>query len=312
MYFLVFDGMNHLDVAGPAEAFAEAGRLGAPYNLHYVSPDGDPVRTSIGAEFSVRAGAAVVRHADTVVVPGGSGVPKSPVSPRLLGAVEHLVSVSDRIVSVCTGAFLLAATGALDHRRATTHWQFASLLEQQHPDVAVSPDALFVHDGNIHTSAGVTAGIDLALSLIEHDRGSELAREVARQLVVYMQRQGGQSQYSTMLQLPRGNRAGVRVATDAVIADPAHHHNAQSLARMAGVSVRQLARLFETELGTTPARYVEKVRLETAKGLLLNGESVANTARRSGFGSPETMRRVFTASLGMPPRTYQARFSTTA
>lgn len=309
--FLVFDGMNQLDVSGPAEVFAEAGRLGADYQLSYVSPNGAPVHTSVGATFVAQRPATEVSQADSVVIPGGTAVPTSPIEPELLTSVEHLARVGARVVSVCTGAFLVAATGLLANRRVTTHWQQAHRLGRLYPSIEVSPDALFIQDGKFHTSAGVTAGIDLALSLVERDHGAELTREVAQQLVVYMQRQGGQSQYSTMLQFPRGSHANIRAVIGAVITDPAAPHSTESMARIAKVSPRHLARLFKAEVGTTPARYLEQVRLETAKTLLLHGEPVANTARRAGFGSPVTMRRIFVSRIGMPPSAYRERFAST-
>lgn len=309
--FLVFDGVNQLDVSGPAEVFAQADRLGAGYSLGYVSPDGAVASSSIGASFVAKSRAAEVEHADTVIVPGASHLPLSPVEPELLQAIEHLALKCERVVSVCTGAFLLAAAGLLKHRRATTHWQHASQLSRLYPDIDVSPDALFVQDGRFHTSAGITAGIDLALHLVEADHGSDVAREVARQLVVYMQRRGGQSQHSTMLRLPRGSKTSVRAAIDAVTADPAAPHDPASLARIAGVSVRHLSRLFEAETGMTPTRYVQHVRIDLAKTMLMQGESVSGAAKRAGFGSAETMRRVFASQLGVSPRAYRERFSTT-
>ncbi|MEV5575276.1 DJ-1/PfpI family protein [Spirillospora sp. NPDC052269] len=309
--FLVFEGVKHLDVAGPAEVFAEASQPGSGYELSYVSPSGGPVGTSIGARIEVGRAAQEVTHADTVIIPGGDALPTAPVDAELRAATSHLVDVADRVASVCTGAFLLASVGALDGRRVTTHWAHAALLARICPTAEVIPDALFVRDGAFHTSAGVSSGIDLALSLIEADQGPDPARDVARQLVVYMRRPGGQSQFSAMLDVSPGTQAGVRRVLEAVSAKPEAPHGMADLAAIAGVSPRHLARLFQAEIGMSPVKFVEQVRLETAKTLLLRGESVAVTAQRAGFQNPETMRRVFVTSLGMPPSVYRQRFTTT-
>jgi transcriptional regulator GlxA family with amidase domain len=305
--FLVFPGVKQLDVAGPAEVFAEATRLGGDYELEYCSPTGGPVRTSIGTSITTVAASDVIR-ADTVVIAGGDALPVDPIPLELRAATEHLVGVGERVASVCTGALLLAHVGALDGRRATTHWAHAALLARIHPKVDVSPDALFVHDGKFHTSAGVSAGIDLALSLVEADHGPDLARTVAQQLVVYMQRPGGQSQFSSLLDISRGAQMGVRHVAETIMASPAEPHEMTDLAAIAGVSPRHLTRMFLAEIGMTPVKFVQQVRVETAKSLLLRGESVAATARRAGFSNAETMRRVFTSRLGIPPNVYKQQF----
>ncbi|RLP75564.1 helix-turn-helix domain-containing protein [Mycetocola tolaasinivorans] len=309
--FLLFDGLKHLDVAGPAEVFAEANRHGAQYELHYVSPDGEPVLTSIGASFPADASPALDARRDTVVIPGGDAVPTSAVPAALTSSLLSLTENASRIATVCTGAFLLASTGLLEGRRVATHWAHAALLQRLHPGITVIPDAIFVTDGRFHTSAGVSSGIDLALALVEADHGPDLARQVAQQLVVYLQRPGGQSQFSTLLGISRGARDGVRLVIDAVVAHPSASHAIADLAAIAGVSPRHLSRLFLGDLGMTPTRFVENVRLDTAKSLLLGGESVTLTAQRAGFQSIETMRRLFVANLGMPPSVYQQRFRST-
>ncbi|WP_305995350.1 GlxA family transcriptional regulator [Arthrobacter horti] len=311
MVFLVFDGIKHLDVAGPAEVFAEAARGGAAYELRYVSPDGRAVETSIGARLEVGGAASDIRHAHTVIIPGGDALPSAPIPQALRDATRMLVGTGDRIASICTGAFLLASVGALDGRRATTHWAHTALLARICPTADVLPDALFVQDRGLHTSAGVSSGIDLALALIEADHGADLARRVAQQLVVYMQRPGGQSQFSALLDVSRGTRDSVRRVIEAVSAHPAAPSSAADLARIAGVSTRHLTRLFLAEIGMTPAKYVEQVRVEIAKALLLRGETVAKTTVRAGFQNPETMRRAFVGLLGMPPSVYRQRFATT-
>jgi transcriptional regulator GlxA family with amidase domain len=308
--FVVFDGVKMLDVAGPAEVFAEAGLLGAGYTLGYASPSGAAVTTSVGLRLPVDGAAADVAEADTVVVPGGDALVTRPVPAELTEAIRVLRPRARRLVSVCTGSFALAGAGVLDGRRATTHWRHAGLLARAHPEVEVRPDALFVEDGGVVTSAGVSAGIDLALALVEQDHGADLARSVARGLVVFMQRPGGQSQFSAPLEVRPARTPALRSVVDLVAAQPALEHTAASLAAVAGVSPRHLGRMFAAELGTTPAKFVEQVRLDHAKALLDAGSGVAEAARAAGFGSPETMRRVFVARLGVPPSGYRDRFAT--
>lgn len=307
--FLLFDGMKHLDIAGPAEVLAEANRFGAGYRLRFASPSGSGVTTSTGMILAADVAASDVEVVDTVIVPGGDGIPSAPVTPEVLTAITGLVGAAERVVSVCTGAFLLAATGLLDGRRATTHWAHTALFARIYPRIEVLPDAIFVSDERFYTSAGVSAGIDLALALVEMDHGPELARDVARQLVVYLQRPGGQSQYSALLQRSASSHDGLRRIIEAIRAHPDGEHDLGALARGAGVSVRHLTRLFHTQLGVTPAKFVEEVRIETATVLLLKGEPVGSAARRAGFRSAETMRRAFTARFGVPPGEYRRRFA---
>jgi transcriptional regulator GlxA family with amidase domain len=309
---LVFPGVTLLDVAGPMEAFTEANRYGAQYETILVSPDGQPVRSSTGLEFSADRALADTGKLDTLLVPGADALAAGPVDPGLVEAVTVLAARAERVASVCTGAFALAAAGLLDGRRATTHWRHAAAFKRRYPRVNVEPDAIFVTDGPVVTSAGVTAGIDLTLGLIERDRGSAVARDVARSLVVFLQRPGGQSQFSVPARTPRPDNDVLRRVIDAIGADPAGDHTVPRLAQAAGTSTRHLGRLFQDQLGTTPARYVEQVRLEQAQMLLDRGYSVTSAARLSGFGSDENLRRAFRNHLGIPPTTYQRRFTTTA
>jgi transcriptional regulator GlxA family with amidase domain len=244
----------------------------------------------------------------TVLVAGGDIFPTHPVSPGLARAAEELAGQARRVASICTGAFVLAAAGLLDGRRATTHWQHASTLARAYPSIDVEPDAIFVEDGTVFSSAGVSAGIDLTLALVERDHGPGLARDVARSLVVFLQRPGGQSQFSPSLRAPVPRTAPLRVVCDTVAADPAGEYSLAKMAGIAAVSPRHLTRLFREQLRTTPAKYVELVRLNTAKDLLDAGQPVSDTAYRSGFGSAESMRRTFVQRLGVSPRAYQQRF----
>lgn len=309
---VVFDGMKLLDAAGPAEVFAEANRFGADYRLRIASVDGADVTTSIGTTFAVTDRIAEIDAADTVLVSGGDNLVGRPIPSELVASLRDLPARTRRLASICTGAFILAAAGLLDGRRATTHWRHARLLARAYPRISVEPDAIFVRDGAVYTSAGVSAGIDLALALVESDYGADVVRNVARSLVVYLKRAGGQSQFSTLVESDAPAESGLRRVTEAIAADPAAEHSVKSLAVLASLSTRQLTRLFQAELGTTPARYVEMVRVDVARAALDAGRPVADTARVAGFGSAETLRRVFTSHLGVSPKAYRDRFRTTS
>ncbi|WP_369194363.1 GlxA family transcriptional regulator [Streptomyces djakartensis] len=308
---LVFDGMKMLDLSGPAEVFSEANRFGADYRLAIVSVDGGPVASSIGVRVPVDTDVSGAPAFDTLLVVGGDRVPQGHVEPDLAAAARKLASQAGRVASICTGAFILGAAGLLDGRRATTHWQHTELLARRCPTARVEPDALFVRDGSLYTSAGVTAGIDLALALVEQEHGADLARSVARSLVVYMQRAGGQSQFSASLQGPAPRTPVLRQVQDAVQADPTADHSLEALAARVRVSPRHLTRMFRTELDTTPMRYVELIRFDMAKALLDSGHNATEAAARSGFPSYESLRRAFARHLGISPTRYQRRFTTT-
>ncbi|CAJ1498253.1 DJ-1/PfpI family protein [[Mycobacterium] kokjensenii] len=309
---VVFDQVTMLDVAGAAEVFVEANRFGADYRVTIASIDGADVTSSIGARLGVTDRIAAVDHVDTVMVAGSDHLARRPIDPELVDAVRAIAGRSRRTASICTGSFILAQAGLLSGRRATTHWHDARLFARAFPDITVEPDALFIRDGDVFTSAGISSGIDLALALVELDYGSKLVREVARWLVVYLKRAGGQSQFSVLVEADPPPQSVLRNVTDAIVADPAADHSVQSLARRAAVSKRQLTRLFVAELGTTPARYVEAIRIDAARAALDAGHTVTDTAHRAGFGSAETLRRVFTAHFGLSPKAYRDRFRTAA
>lgn len=309
--FVVFDGAKMLDVAGPAEVFAEANHFGADYELSYASATNEWVTTSTGARMSVDAAIDSIDAPGTLIVAGGDTLIEDPIPQDLIGAIQRAEPRSDRTVSICTGAFVLAAAGILSGRAATTHWRHAALLARAHPDIEVHPDSIFVEDGSVFTSAGVSAGIDLALALVERDYGTNLARDVARSLVVFMQRPAGQSQYSAPLEVTAPWKSVVRTIADFVSAHPAHPYTLAELAKHAGVSQRHLSRLFHAELDQTPSQFVQRIRLDYAKSLLDGGNDVSRTAREAGYGSSESMRRAFSAAIGVSPSAYRARFQTT-
>ncbi|MEU3853785.1 DJ-1/PfpI family protein [Streptomyces sp. NPDC029554] len=306
---LVYDGVKLLDVAGPAEVFGEANRLGADYEIVLVSPTGADVTSSIGIRIAVDA-AATEPAPDTFLVAGADIYPRTPVPRDLTEATGSLAGRAGRIASICTGAFVLGAAGLLDGKRATTHWKVAQELASRCRASHVDPDAIYVRDGTTYTSAGVTAGIDLALALVEEDHGPDLTREVARAMVVYLQRSGGQSQFSAPLQGPPPRSPALRRITDLVTANPGGDYSLAELAKHLSVSPRHLTRLFREELSITPARYVEMIRFDMAKALLDQGHTATQTANLAGFPNYESMRRVFVRKLSLSPAAYQRRFST--
>ncbi|MEA2494953.1 MAG: hypothetical protein QOJ29_2864 [Thermoleophilaceae bacterium] len=310
---LAFDGVQLLDVTGPIEVFEAARQRGARYRVLVASPDGGDIlagsRTRLGADLAF---AELPRRIDTLVVPGAPDWRAVITDARLISTVAGAARRSRRTASVCAGAFALAAAGLLDGRRATTHWELADDLARTYPQITLDADAIFVADGPMHSSAGITAGIDLCLALVEADHGAELARDVARHLVVFMQRPGGQAQFSIRLDLANTTESPLRRVLDDIVHDPAGDHSLEALSERAGFSVRHLTRVFQREVGVTPGRYVDAVRVETAKARLQRSdEPLATIAHAAGFGSDETMRRAFWRELSTTPAAYRERFRTT-
>ncbi|MER6701352.1 GlxA family transcriptional regulator [Streptomyces fimicarius] len=310
---VAFDDVQLLDVTGPAEVFTTANGHGGRYDVRIVSVTGKDVRTSGGVRLGVDGTLdSLPGRLGTLLVPGRRDWRQAVADAALTAGVRDLAERSRRVASVCAGAFVLAEAGLLNGRRAATHWRLAGELAAAYPAVTVEPDPLFVRDGPVITSAGITAGMDLALSLVEEDRGADPARDTARELVVFMARPGGQSQFSARLRPREATHPVVRAAMDAVSADPAGRHSPATLARRGKVSARHLSRLFRSETGLTPAQYIESVRLEAAQALLASGtDPVEVVADGAGFGSAETMRRAFQQTLGLSPTQYRARFRTT-
>ena len=306
----VFPGVKMLDVSGAAEVFAEAIAFGADYEISIVSVDGESVPSSIGMLVPTQP-AADARPFDVLFIAGGDALPTAPRDERQIAAVRALAGSASCVASICTGAFLLGAAGLLDGRRATTHWRHTSLLARLYPSAQVEPDSIFVKDGTTYTSAGVTAGIDLALAILEEQQGPDLARTVARSLVVYMQRAGGQSQFSASLRGPPPRTPILKLITGIVTSDPAGDHRVEVLAEKVSVSGRHLTRMFRDELDTTPTKYVELIRFDVAKAMLDSGRSATEAAMLSGFSSYESLRRAFIRHLSISPTRYQHRFATT-
>ncbi|MGW1255642.1 GlxA family transcriptional regulator [Streptomyces sp. NPDC002513] len=310
---VAFDDVQLLDVTGPVEVFTTAQRYGADYDVRVVSPTGADVVTSSGLTIGVNGSlSSLPRRIGTLLVPGRRDWRAAVSDTDLVESVTHLTGRAERVTSVCAGAFVLAATGLLDGRRVATHWELAPDLAVAFPGVQVEREPVFVRDGHVVTSAGVTAGIDLALSLVEEDWGADVARNVARQLVVFMARPGGQAQFSARLVPGQPRHTAVRRVMDHVGADPSAGHTLDSLAAVGGVSARHLGRLFRTEIGMSPGQYVESVRMEAAQVLLEKGsDTVEEVAQQAGFGSSESLRRAFQHTLGVSPTAYRARFQST-
>jgi len=315
---VAYPGVQSLDVTGPLEVFHGAQRLldaearsERGYRVCVLSPDGRPFETSSGLAVAPHAG---VRHAptpiDTLIVAGGDGHALASQDTQLVRWLANQSSKSRRTASVCTGAFLLAAAGVLDGRRATTHWFAAPQLQRQHPRVRVDPEPIFVRDGRIWTSAGVTAGMDLALALVEEDLDRDAALTIARHLVLFLRRPGNQSQFSATLAAQGAVREPLREVQRSVLEDIAGDHSVEAMAARAHMSPRHFARAFAAETGVTPARHVQRVRLEAARRRLEDGsEPLAAIAAACGFSSVETMRRVFLRTLRVGPAEYRRRFN---
>ncbi|GAA3923010.1 GlxA family transcriptional regulator [Streptomyces gulbargensis] len=309
----LFDDVQSLDVTGPLEVFSGAGAAaGDPgaYPVTTASLGGGPVRTSSGLRLLPDTGldeavAAGLPH--TLLVPGGNGT-RSP-DPALIDWLRVHAPRAERLVSVCTGALLLAEAGLLDGHRVTTHWNACDHLARRHPGVLVDPEPIFVRDGRLATSAGVTAGIDLALALVEEDLGRDAALTVARHLVVFLRRPGNQAQFSAQLAAQTARREPLRDLQAWITEHPEADLSVEALAARARLSPRHFARAFRAETGTTPGRYVDRVRLEHARRLLEETTlGVEEVARASGHGTSEAMRRAFTKALGTAPADYRRRF----
>ncbi len=320
---VAFDGVQPLDAVGPHEVFAGAGRAAAAlgrsgtgtYRVTVASGAGGTVRAESGLELGTVALPDPVDPAervDTVIVAGGSGADAAARDEQLLEWIRSVAPHCRRVATVCSGVFVVAATGLLAGRRVTTHWARARQLADEYPELTVDSDPIYIHEGQFWSSAGVTAGIDLSLALVQEDLGVDVAQTVARWLVMFLHRPGGQTQFASPVWVPRAERSTVRAVQSLVEAAPAGDHRLPALAAAAGMSVRHFTRVFTVEVGESPGRFVERTRLEAARRDL---EETADTldvvAARCGLGSAETLRRVFQRSLGVPPDAYRRRFRST-
>ena len=306
--FVIFEGFDALDLAGPFEVFGEAG-----YELTVVAPEAGPVRSGQGLTIHAESAAASLdpSRLGTLLITGGEDVPEARYDRSLVDWVATAATQADRVASVCTGAYILAEAGLLDGRRVTTHWRDADRLAREYPSVIVDCDPIFIQDGRIWTSAGVTAGMDLALAMVEADLGPQAALDVARDLVLFLRRPGNQSQFSVPLWSAQPSSDVMRRVVEAIHLDPGVRHGIDDLASLAGLSPRHLQRRFTQETGVSPAVYVERVRVEAAQQALAERDDPLDTiARRYGFGTAETLRRTFHRRVGIAPSEYRDRFRT--
>ncbi|WP_433176642.1 GlxA family transcriptional regulator [Actinoallomurus sp. CA-150999] len=303
--FLVHPRFQSLDLTGPLEVFSLAD---GSYVTEVVSVDGAPVTSSSGLSIAPHR-AFHDDPVDTLIVVGGLGTAEAVGDDRTIAWISSVARRARRVGSVCSGAFLLARAGLLDGRRATTHWAACHLLAERFPEVDVDPDPIFVRDDPVWTSAGVTAGIDLALAMVEDDLGPATARDIARQLVVFVQRPGGQAQFSAQLAAGRPDRPGLRELQRWIADHLTADLSVEALAARAGLSTRHFARVFRDGVGVTPASYVESVRVEAARRLLETTVRPLDViARECGFGTPETMHRSFKRTVSVTPGDYRRRF----
>jgi transcriptional regulator GlxA family with amidase domain len=308
----VFDGVELLDVTGPAEVFSAASRLpgGAGYTVELVAAQHGPVRTSAGIEL-VAAHRLPSGRVDTVLIPGAMapGGARPVVDPELVEWIRARHGGWGRVASVCAGAHMLAAAGLLDGRRVTTHWYSAESLAGDFPAVEVDPDPIFIKSGRVWTCAGVSSGMDLALAMVAEDHGERLARAVARWLVMYLRRPGGQSQFSVPLSTLEPESSSLRDLQKWIREHPAEDLTVAALARRANLSPRHLARVFTQQTGVSPAAFVEASRAEAARRLLEQTRHPLDVvANRCGYGSVETLYRTFKRRLGTTPGEYRDRF----
>ena len=308
---VAFDGVQSLDVTGPVEVLTRGGELaGAPYAIDLVAARAGTITSSSGLVLQVGAAGDVRGAIDTLIVAGGDGTADALHDQVLLAAIRRLARRARRVASVCSGAFLLAEVGLLDGRRATTHWDSCGLLAERYPQVDVDPDPIFIREGHVATSAGVTAGMDLALSFVEEDHGAGVALATARRLVMYVRRPGGQSQFSAPLQAQEASlRPSIADVQRWVRQHPEADCSVGALAARAAMSPRHFARAFAAGAGTTPARWVEEARVDHARLLLESSDLTTDAvAAASGFGSAETLRRAFLRHVRVPPSDYRKRF----
>ncbi len=300
---LIFEDFQLLDAAGPIGAFEMPmrGMKPPPYTLDIIAPTAGPVRSSSGAVWLANAMPRLPKY-DTVIIAGGWGTRAAMIDPKVQAFVRAAMKSARRVCSVCSGAYILAQAGVLEGKRATTHWGRTPDFQTRFPAVKLEPDCIYTHDGKLWTSAGITAGIDLALALIADDLGEEVSRRTAQELVVYHRRPGGQSQFSALLDIERVEGrftpllAWMRERLDEEL-------SVEALAGQAAMSPRNFSRAFLAETGITPAKAVERLRLESARERVEHSaDSIDVVARRVGFGDPERMRRAFVRAFGQPPQ----------
>jgi transcriptional regulator GlxA family with amidase domain len=319
VHILAFPNVQLLDVCGPLQVFASANLqaqqqgLPVPYQLRVIAAQEQAVESSAGLGLQTWPLPPASEHSDTLIVAGGRGVQAAASDAELVRWLHQRACAARRVASVCSGAFLLAATGLLNGRRVVTHWHSCEALARLYPALRVDPDPIFINDHGFWTSAGVTAGIDLALALVEEDLGHSMALAVARDLVVFLKRPGGQSQFSATLSMQQASAAGDGRFADLhgwIIENLTSDLGVAALAARVGMSERSFVRHYRAQTGTTPAKAIEQLRVDAARRLLADSsQPIKRVAARCGFGSEETLRRSFLRALGVTPLAYRERFS---
>lgn len=309
--FLLYDGVNLLEVAGPAQVFTTANEVSGPrYKLSFLSGDGAPITTTCGLVLQVNGPALTKPSSHDLLVPGGRGVDAALASRQIGHAIEqwHAQTANERLIAVCSGALLVAACGLLDGRVATTHWCRQSQAKAQFPAVAWEEDSLFCIDGRYCSSAGVSAGIDLALELVRRDCGGATALAVARHLVMHVKRDGGQSQFSDLLVAQLANDTALEGLVTTLLQNPRANWTLEQMAEHAGLTPRTLSRRFQKEMSTTPHKFLERLRIKIASDVLSSGGSTGKAIEVSGFTDFQNMQRAFKRQLGTTVGTYRQRF----
>ncbi len=319
--FLIYPDVEPLDVCGPLDVFSFVDRwwratskVDHPmYQLEVIAACPGPVSTSSGLQIVAnRAYQEIDGGLDTLIVAGGEGAERACSDRALVDWLRGIATRVRRIASVCNGAFLLAASGLLDGRRATTHWAFSEHLARAYPSIRVEPDLIFIRDGQVYTSGGITAGMDLALAMLEEDHGSDAARYVAQGMLLFLRRPGGQSQFSTYLRSEASNRRDIRELQAWILSHPDDDLSIEALAERVAMSPRNFARIFLAETGMTPAKFVERARVEATRCKLEQSSTrIEAIAEHCGFGTAECMRRSFRRVLGVGPEEIRARFKST-
>jgi len=314
--FLGYDQANALDLVGPAEAFASAfretgnGKTERCYEVSIIGLSRRSFKAESGVIFQPTSTIETAPKLDTLIIPGGCGLRLPEINRKAANWIIERAKETRRVASVCTGIYGLAATGLLDNRRVTTHWRFAADVAKRFPKLKVEPNALFVKDGRFYTSAGVTAGIDLALALIEEDLGSKMALTVAREMVVYLKRSGGQEQYSEPLQFQTNTSDRFTELVAWMTNNPTKPMSVETLARRASLSPRQFFRRFKEHFDSSPGMFVETLRLNEARRRLSAGEtSIENVAESVGFNGADSFRRAFQRRFHVTPSKYRRTFA---
>jgi len=317
---IIFSGCNIIDATGPAGVFGAANELAKdrgvnvqPYRIQFIGSTVGPIATSAGPSlYASKSLDPAPETIDTLICAGGVGSRSMSFDQHAVRAVAYIAFNARRIVSVCTGAFVLAASGVLDGKRAVTHWAHCDTLAKRFPDVIVEPDPIFIRDENIYTSAGITAGMDLTLALIEEDLGRAFATDVAKEMVMFLKRPGSQAQFSEHLRVQMAPDGKLKKVQQWILDNLAKDHTVESLAERATMSPRTFYRHFKNTIGITPSKFVVDVRVDAAKRLLEESPlQVKAIAVECGFGDEERMRRTFHRRLGISPDHYRQRFSST-